>query len=151
MKNKKGFTLVELLGSLVLLGLIFALVIPNILEELNVSKQKISDYERKSIEDAANQYMMDVVGGLESYNSLSGYDFVKDMKDNKTIIISIEDLVSRKYINEKCNYTTNSADCEFSSECEITATLSENLNSNGYYEVTSYNSIADTEKCVKND
>ena len=41
MKNKKGFTLVELLAAMVILGLIMAIAIPNIMGVLKSNKDKI--------------------------------------------------------------------------------------------------------------
>ena len=57
--NNKGFTLVELLGSMVILGLLMALVIPNIVGLLNNSKEvTYVEDAKKMINIAQNKVTM---------------------------------------------------------------------------------------------
>ena len=50
--NKKGFTLVELLVVVVVLGLIAIVLVPIIQDTLNKSKNKINSINIKQVEDA---------------------------------------------------------------------------------------------------
>ena len=50
--NKKGFTLVELLVVVVVLGLIAIVLVPIIQDALNKSKNKINSINIKQVEDA---------------------------------------------------------------------------------------------------
>lgn len=54
---KKGFTLVELLGVIVILGLIAMIAIPTINSALNSSREKAYNEQIKTIEDTARTYM----------------------------------------------------------------------------------------------
>lgn len=54
---KKGFTLVELLGVIVILGIIAMIAIPTINSALNSSRQKAYDEQIKTLEDTARTYM----------------------------------------------------------------------------------------------
>ena len=54
---KKGFTLVELLGVIVILGLIAMIAIPTINTALNDSRQRAYDEQVDTIEDTARTYM----------------------------------------------------------------------------------------------
>lgn len=54
---KKGFTLVELLGVIVILGLIAMIAIPTINSSLNSSRDKAYDEQVRTIEDTARTYM----------------------------------------------------------------------------------------------
>lgn len=54
---KKGFTLVELLGVIVILGLIAMIAIPTINTALNNSRDKAYNEQINTIEDAARSYM----------------------------------------------------------------------------------------------
>lgn len=54
---KKGFTLVELLGVIVILGLIAMIAIPTINSALNSSREKAYNEQIKTIEDTAGTYM----------------------------------------------------------------------------------------------
>ena len=66
MKNKKGFTLVELLAVIVILAVILVIAIPRILDVIDSSK--LSSFEssaRMIISDAEKQYAINKVNGLE--------------------------------------------------------------------------------------
>ena len=54
---KKGFTLVELLGVIVILGLIAMIAIPTINSSLNSSRDKAYDEQDRTIEETARTYM----------------------------------------------------------------------------------------------
>ena len=66
MKNKKGFTLVELLAVIVILAVILVIAIPRILDVIDSSK--LSSFEssaRMIISDAEKQYAVNKVNGIE--------------------------------------------------------------------------------------
>ena len=66
MKNKKGFTLVELLAVIVILAVILVIAIPRILDVIDSSK--LSSFEssaRMIISDAEKQYAINKVNGIE--------------------------------------------------------------------------------------
>ena len=47
--NNKGFTLVELIGSMVILGLIMLLVVPNVVGLLNSSRETVYVEDAKKL------------------------------------------------------------------------------------------------------
>ncbi len=53
----KGFTLMELLGVIVILGLLLLLLAPNLLEQLNNKKSEVSSAEMEAIKSAADLYI----------------------------------------------------------------------------------------------
>ena len=55
--NKKGFTLVELLAIVILLGILFTLVFPNIVRQLEKNEAKIDEYTLALIYSAADNYV----------------------------------------------------------------------------------------------
>lgn len=57
--NKKGFTLVELLAVIAILGTIMTLATISVFKVMNDSKSKLSDFTKTQIEDAANLYAID--------------------------------------------------------------------------------------------
>lgn len=57
--NKKGFSLVELIGVIAILGLILVLIVPSITKSSNASKQKIYDTKMESVKKAAIEYAED--------------------------------------------------------------------------------------------
>ena len=54
---KRGFTLVELLGVIVILGLIAMIAIPTINSALNSSRERAYNEQINTIEDTARTYM----------------------------------------------------------------------------------------------
>ena len=66
--NKKGFTLIEVVGVLLILSLIFILVFPNMMNRFNKSRKAIDDLEKVNIEIALNAYVNDNRYILENGN-----------------------------------------------------------------------------------
>lgn len=58
--NKKGFTLVELLIVIAIIGIIAAIAIPNMIVALQKGKQKVTMSDMKSIGTAIESYCTDV-------------------------------------------------------------------------------------------
>ena len=59
-KNKKGFTLIEILIVMVIIGLIASLVAPKLFNKLGESKQKTAKAQISMIETALDAFRLDV-------------------------------------------------------------------------------------------
>jgi general secretion pathway protein G len=59
-KSEKGFTLIELIVVLVILGLLAAVVVPNITKHLSKSKEQIARIQIKELEGALQMFAFDV-------------------------------------------------------------------------------------------
>ncbi len=59
-KNTNGFTLLELLVVLVIIGLLVSFVAPNYFGQLGKSEAKIAQAQIRAIEDALDQFRLDV-------------------------------------------------------------------------------------------
>lgn len=57
MKNKKGFTLVELLAVIVVLGIIMVIVTRSVISNVNESKKRVKFLAAKEITEMAAAYM----------------------------------------------------------------------------------------------
>ena len=58
LKNKKAFTLVELLAVIIILGIILVLAVPRITTMINKSRDKAADELKLLIESAAEKYVV---------------------------------------------------------------------------------------------
>lgn len=58
MKRKNGFTLAELLGVVIILGLLALLIFPNIIKQLKEGKQNISSSVEQLIFNSVENYML---------------------------------------------------------------------------------------------
>ena len=65
MKKNKGFTLVELLAVITILGIIIIIAIPAALNTINKSKNKLNEYTEKNVIDSARLYFMDIVDKVD--------------------------------------------------------------------------------------
>lgn len=55
--NKKGFTLIELIAILAILGILLTIIIPNVINVLSDSNEKLYNMQIEAIEDAAKIYV----------------------------------------------------------------------------------------------
>lgn len=89
--NNKAFTLIELLVVILLLGLLATITTPNIINAINVSKEKAYERQVKLIEEAAERWVVDNIQIASSKNKISiselkteGYLNNKEAKNPKT-------------------------------------------------------------------
>ena len=75
MKNKKGFTLIELMAVIIILAVIALIVTPLILNSMKDSKEKLYQTQLENIKSAARSYMVNI-----------------ELEENKTINLSVGEL-----------------------------------------------------------
>ena len=86
--NKKAFTLIELLGVIVILGIIGLIVTPIVQSVINDSNTKACNAQVESIKRAARNYV-------------SSNPFILDEdEDEKKINIPLKDLISKGFLEE---------------------------------------------------
>ncbi len=94
MKSDKGFTLVELLATIAIMGMIMMMVIPSITNLQNSNKKKKFEYYGKTLVEAAKLYVQkegdditslgitDWVGCVDiTYQDLLAADLIKPFED----------------------------------------------------------------------
>ena len=84
--NKKGFTLAEIVGVVVVLGLIALLAFPPLLNMVKNSENKVNEANKTLIYTASSQYTAKYVN-----------DFPK--KQGNVYCITIEDLVKEEFLS----------------------------------------------------
>lgn len=103
--NKKGFTIVEILGSIVLIALLVVLTTPLIQKTLANSRDKINKIQEKQIKDAGKT-VADEILMCEMTDDLKKMTNNKTCKELKDIIygaglnLSIHNLEDNNYIEK---------------------------------------------------
>lgn len=110
---KKGFTLVELLAVLTLLGLVVIISLPAIINRVNNHEQKISEALSKTFYAAANIY---IENNLEEFDTSTTHHI-------KLSTLVKEDLLDSSSISEyhdycvKVSYESNQYTYEMETSC----------------------------------
>lgn len=87
--RKNGFTLIEIIGVLVVLAMIILLTLPNLMETLRRAEEKTYDDFLKTIE-------------LISENYISDNEELLDLTDpGDSLVIKVKDLIDSGLINSK--------------------------------------------------
>ena len=145
MKNKNGFTLIELMAVITLLGVIVILVSPIMYNVFNRTKQAIKDFDKNALLDGGRLYAEHIYNGgttvvttntyddecnvvnkktetkpasyLVGNQELSGYELIKYAALND-LYVTAEDLVKNGYYDSGCDYSADDK-CSFSKECKV--------------------------------
>ena len=86
--KKNGFTLMELLGVILILGILALIAFPPILKIIKESKNEIKEGTKNIIIDAAKDYYED---------NINNYELIEGM----TYCIDISELTDNGYLNKK--------------------------------------------------
>ncbi len=82
--NNKGFTLVEILATIAILGILSGIVIGGVQKYIEKSRQQAYDTLASSSIDATKEYVMDHPGVTNiSFSSLKDGDYINNIKDPK--------------------------------------------------------------------
>ena len=104
--NKRGFTLVELIGTIVILLVLSLLVFPNLLNLIKNSKKDISASTKDFIYGQAKSYI---------YDNVNGYT----LKEGNIYCIGLKDLVSKNYLNTPLKDAESGNDIDLSKQIEV--------------------------------
>ena len=91
MKNKKGFTLMELLGILSLLALLVLVAFPAILNTINRSKNNISSATKQLIFSAADLYAKNNVNIIDTAPGAVNCIRIQSLIDDEYLVADLID------------------------------------------------------------
>ena len=96
--NRKGYTLIELLAVILIIGLILVLSTYGIIKAVKSSKEKVTTLSEKSIKEAAETYATEK-------NDDSNYWLDITDKENKYFCTTIEELMNKGLLDKKAEST----------------------------------------------
>lgn len=102
-RKNKGFTVIEILAVIVILGILTAVAIPNVVRYITRSRKQAYETMEKSIYDGARNYVLDDNKFLNKCDN--GYSDIES--GNKLL------LKNYKYIDTLTDPTDNSKECEY--------------------------------------
>jgi len=106
MKNKKGFTLVELLGAIVILALLSLIAIPAVTNVVKSNKQKLYDAQLEGIRSSAKAWSSDNINLLP---------------ENGCIVVYLDQLKAAGFVENDIKNPKNGELLENNIYVEITA------------------------------
>lgn len=112
-KDKNGFTLTEILGVLVILGLLLLLIVPSILNKVRVNEKEIKKTQENMVENSTNIYMDQ---DKDTYPNTEG----------NVYCIAIQTLIDNGKVNENLKDAT-SKDLDFKKK-SVEVTIGKNGN-----------------------
>ena len=146
MKNKNGFTLIEILTVVTIVAVLIIILIPILGRAFRQAKNALSDMDKKSLIDGTKLYVNNLVDNgynvvtknnydsscnfinsiqtnklatyLNNGTELSGYKFVEYAAQND-LYVTAEYLVENGYYDSSCIYDQAAHPCENSSKCKI--------------------------------
>ena len=106
--NKKAFTLIELLGSIVILGLIALVAFPAILNFLSSSQNNIDEAKKSVIIGAAKEYVNDNINSYKKESTLN--------KNIQTSTLISEGYITNKDIIDNSNFNNTCTNVKVNSD-----------------------------------
>lgn len=106
--KKTGFTLIELIATIGLLGMLATIIITVSVRKINETKEKSRDTMYKSIEESAKKYILD------------NGDEILEFRLNDNTYVTLQTLVEKEYFTESLIDPTTKKSLPLSNEVYIT-------------------------------
>ena len=106
--NRKGYTLIELLAVILIIGLVLGFSTYGIINAINSSKEKAAALSENSIKEAAETYATENNDDSSYWLDTTDKDITD--KENKYFCITIEELMNKGLLDKKANIKSKDFD-----------------------------------------
>lgn len=103
--NKKGFTLAELIGVIVVLALICLITVPSITSVLKDNKKSLCETQLNNVLAAARNYASENLLSMPANDGETKTITIQDLIDNGNISENIENPVTKEYFDTEIEIT----------------------------------------------
>ena len=136
MKNRKGFTLIEIIAVVVILGILALIAIPSVSSYISNSRKEAYKAHEKTMEESAKSMTVEVINGKD--------DYVLPSK-GRSKVVRLSELLEKEYLNELDDPATGNK-CDASSSFVV---IKNTGNSNYEYKacLTCGSYITDDSEC----
>ncbi|MBE6151769.1 MAG: hypothetical protein E7165_00430 [Firmicutes bacterium] len=111
--KKRGFTLVEMLGIVVVLGIIATIAIPVIQGSINSNREKMLNVVKKQLIDVSKDWSAKNVSSLPEENGESVSVTLKDLKESGLLRIDVGNPKTSKVLSNESFITITKRDNNF--------------------------------------
>ncbi len=115
---KKGFTLVELLAVIVILGFVAVLTVPAVSESIRYAGEKAYEANIESIKNAANDWAL-LNTRLLPKEGGSILIYLQELKDSKNIDRNIKNPKTGKYLSNNTSVTISKIDGKYTFDVNV--------------------------------
>ena len=101
--NKKGFTLTEILGVVVILGLLMLVITPAVLNRVSSHEEEVSGVQKEMLKEAVGLYLKDhnLSSGCISIETLKNNGYLND--DYKGVTSAVKNITAVDQNGNSCN------------------------------------------------
>ncbi|MBE6139659.1 MAG: prepilin-type N-terminal cleavage/methylation domain-containing protein [Firmicutes bacterium] len=153
MKNK-GFTLIEVLGVVILIALLLLIVFPNIINFIKKSSDEQDRLTKELIFSAADSYIKDHINNFPKVDGIEdGIKYaieLKDLVDEGLLVSPIKYSDSEDITNDKCvqvTYENNKYEKKLEDECKSQCVLTRKKDASLYTKYGYFAIVGDVVTC----
>lgn len=132
-KNKDGFTMIELLAVITIIGILSAVAVSSVTQYQEKAKKQDFEMLEKTLKTAADNYLIDHSGEIPSLNNSK--------------VLTASTLLNEGYLSSLKDPDKNGSTCQLTTS-KVTITRKKNNNTSKYGDEEEFNADLDYKVCI---